>query len=158
MVRHAFLISHMYRVCKFYGKFEIDKSSNPKKRFKSWSFFVPFSPEGFLSLDIKVTEGSDVNLPCYFPLSHEVTANALWFKEESLGEKTKLSSEDDWTHDKKVDLLYPLDSEQTIMLRHATAEDAGVYICESPEGQKLSSLNVIVEGSNMLHKLLLHGQ
>lgn len=42
--------------------------------------------------------------------------------------------------------LYPLDHDQTIIMRDIVMEDAGIYRCDSPEGDKLSTVQVIVDG------------
>ncbi|KAM6940667.1 plasma protease C1 inhibitor [Xenentodon cancila] len=106
-----------------------------------------FTVDGSLCYTIKVAKGSDVNLPCFFQPSQQITANALWFKETKDGKRTKLNPEDDSLHEKKVDLLYPLDPEQTILLRQAAVEDAGVYVCESAEGERLSTVNLVFDAS-----------
>ncbi|XP_041789969.1 plasma protease C1 inhibitor [Chelmon rostratus] len=94
----------------------------------------------------KVTEGSNIHLPCYFPLSSQVEANALWFKETGVGRRMRLNTGDDSTGDsEKVEQLYPLDHDQTIILRQIVMEDAGTYTCESANRQKLSTVDIVVE-------------
>ncbi|XP_070684079.1 plasma protease C1 inhibitor [Pempheris klunzingeri] len=94
---------------------------------------------------IKVNEGSTFQLPCHFPFSSKVTANALWFKEMDVGKKTLLNTGDESTGDgERVELLYPLDHDQTVILRDAVMEDAGIYQCESAEGKKMSTVYIIV--------------
>ncbi|XP_028270547.1 plasma protease C1 inhibitor isoform X2 [Parambassis ranga] len=95
---------------------------------------------------IKAPKGSHVHLPCHFPPSSlPVRANAVWYKEISAGMRIKLNSEDDSTDEnKKLDLLYPLDQDQTIILRNIVMEDAGIYQCETTEGGKLSTVYIIV--------------
>ncbi|XP_041839418.1 plasma protease C1 inhibitor [Melanotaenia boesemani] len=100
--------------------------------------------DGLFSYTVVATEGSTVNLPCYFPSSNQVMANALWFKETGASQRSQLKLEDDFTGDKKLDLLYPMDNDQTIILRRVVVEDAGVYSCESAEGQILSTGYLIV--------------
>lgn len=96
---------------------------------------------------VKVIQGTNVQLPCHFPPSSQVTANALWFKETGAGKRTRLDAGDDSTEDNaRVELLYPSDHDQTIILRGAVMEDAGTYGCESAEGEKLSTVYIIVEG------------
>ncbi|KAK5926685.1 hypothetical protein CgunFtcFv8_022235 [Champsocephalus gunnari] len=89
---------------------------------------------------IKVIKGSTAHLPCHFQPAREVKANALWFKETGLGNEL-LNPEGD----NRVDLLYTMDHDQTIIIRDVGMEDAGTYLCRSAEGAKLSSVNVIVE-------------
>lgn len=94
---------------------------------------------------IKVTEGTNVRLPCYLPPSRQERDNALWFKVSSAGKKTKLNLDDDLTDDfKKTELLYPDDPDQTIILRDIGMDDDGTYQCESAEGEKLSTVDIIV--------------
>ncbi|XP_032387597.1 plasma protease C1 inhibitor [Etheostoma spectabile] len=94
-----------------------------------------------ISYTIKVIEGNTAHLPCYFPPSSQVKADALWFKETGPNMSTWLDPGDD---NKRVELLYPLDHDQTSIIRNTVMEDAGLYIC-SAEGKSLSSVNVIVE-------------
>lgn len=94
---------------------------------------------------ITVPEGSTTHLPCYFPPSSQVKANAVWFKETAEG-KRKLQSEEASVDDTtRVEQLYPLDQDQTIIIRGTVKEDAGIYSCESVEGEKLSSVYITVE-------------
>ncbi|XP_031158599.2 plasma protease C1 inhibitor [Sander lucioperca] len=94
-----------------------------------------------ISYTIKVTEGSIAHLPCYFPPSSQVKADALWVKETGPNMRTRLNPEDD---NKRVELLYPLDHDQTSIIRNTIMADAGLYIC-SAEGELLSSVYLIVE-------------
>ncbi|XP_059193608.1 plasma protease C1 inhibitor [Centropristis striata] len=96
---------------------------------------------------IKVTEGSDAQLPCNFPRSSNVKANALWFKETGAEKnRTLLNPEDVPTaEDNRVELMYPSDPDQTLLIRNVVMEDAGQYLCESAEGATLSSALIIVE-------------
>nr|XP_019966774.1 PREDICTED: plasma protease C1 inhibitor [Paralichthys olivaceus] len=95
---------------------------------------------------LKVFEGSPVHLPCHFPPSSQVSANALWFKETDAGKKMSLNLQDDSDYDdQRLKLLYPLDHDQTVLIRGTVMEDAGIYHCESTEGQKLSTIYIIVE-------------
>ncbi|XP_029949045.1 plasma protease C1 inhibitor [Salarias fasciatus] len=102
-------------------------------------------------ITIKATEGSTFAIPCHFPPSVEVTANALWFRETIGGERTKLNLQDDAEgENKKLEQLYPLDQDQSILLRHVAHEDAGLYHCESAEGAKLTTVYVIVKDAPSL--------
>ncbi|XP_037328780.2 plasma protease C1 inhibitor [Pungitius pungitius] len=93
---------------------------------------------------VKVFEGSTANLPCHFPPSNEVKTDAIWFKETNREKRTQLPLGD---NNSRVEQLYPLDHDQAILIRDIVEEDAGNYICQSPEGQSLSFVNVIVEVS-----------
>ncbi|XP_061601050.1 plasma protease C1 inhibitor [Cololabis saira] len=123
------------------GKYLCLVKKNNEEMIKIYDLVV----DGSLRYTITVAEGSDVTLPCFFPPSQRITTNALWFKETGDGKKTRLNLEDDSIHEKKVELLYGLDPEQTIILRRGAAEDAGVYICESAGGERLSTLNLVFE-------------
>nr|XP_040042618.1 plasma protease C1 inhibitor isoform X1 [Gasterosteus aculeatus aculeatus] len=98
----------------------------------------------FFKYTIRVFEGVSAHLPCHFPPSNQVKTNALWFKETNLDERTQLPLEDD---DSRVERLYPLDHDQAILIKDIVKEDAGNYICQSAEGESLSSVYVIVEVS-----------
>lgn len=99
---------------------------------------------------MKVFTKSDVKLPCNIPSSREVSANALWFKESANG-RIKLNLEDDSADDnKKIELIFPLDHDQSIMVINAGMEDAGIYECELDDGKKLSSINLTVEGRGLV--------
>lgn len=97
--------------------------------------------------NIKAFRGNDIRLPCHFPSSGQVEANALWFKEMGVGKRTLLNPGDESTDgNEKVEQLYSLDSDQTILLRNIVMEDAGIYHCESSSGEKLSTVDLVVEG------------
>ncbi|CAK6977173.1 plasma protease C1 inhibitor [Scomber scombrus] len=96
---------------------------------------------------IKVNQGSDVYLPCNFPPSSQVEIDALWFKETGGGKRTLLNQKETATDDSpRVELRYPLDHDQSLIIKETVMEDTGIYHCESTEGQKLSSvyLSVVV--------------
>uniref|UniRef100_UPI0037E857D1 plasma protease C1 inhibitor n=1 Tax=Semicossyphus pulcher TaxID=241346 RepID=UPI0037E857D1 len=94
---------------------------------------------------IKITEGNSGNLPCYFPRTSQVTANALWFKETRLGQRAQLNTEDNSSDDdKRIEQLYPSDHDQTIILRDTVLTDTGKYFCES-EGKTLSTVFIFIE-------------
>ncbi|CAN9510393.1 unnamed protein product [Ophioblennius macclurei] len=101
-------------------------------------------------ITMKVTEGSTFTLPCYFPPSAEVTANALWFRETIDGKKTKLNLQDESDDENKLEQLYPMDYDQSILLRRVVHEDAGLYHCESADGAKLTTLYIIVRDAPAL--------
>lgn len=119
-------------------------------KLKSRNVFSSFSFPATASIGytIKAPEGSRVHLPCHFPPSSlPVRANAVWYKETGAGMRSQLTLEDDSTDEnKKLELLYPLDQDQTIILRNIVMEDAGIYQCETTEGEKLSTVYIFVEG------------
>uniref|UniRef100_A0A3Q3W560 Ig-like domain-containing protein n=1 Tax=Mola mola TaxID=94237 RepID=A0A3Q3W560_MOLML len=99
------------------------------------------------SYTFKTFEGSKIYLPCHLPPSSPVKDNAHWFKETDTG-RTQLNLEESLTGDiERVELLYPLDHDQTIKFENTVLEDTGVYVCESPEGEKLSTVHLLVEVS-----------
>ncbi|KAM4750497.1 plasma protease C1 inhibitor [Anableps anableps] len=99
----------------------------------------------FFHTTVKVPEGSNAFLPCYLPSSSEVISNAQWFKETRVDKRTRLNTEEDSTRDVKIELLSLNEQDQTIMIKKVEMEDAGVYICESAEGERLNSLYLEVE-------------
>ncbi|CAB1426902.1 unnamed protein product [Pleuronectes platessa] len=97
---------------------------------------------------IKVSQGSHTHLPCHFPTSSQVSANAFWFRETDAGMKMSLNLEDDILNDiQRFSLIYPFDSDQTVLIRDTVLEDAGTYHCESAAGQKLSTVRLIVQAA-----------
>lgn len=125
----------------------IDKLGRFKTRRCFLFVSLLFLPAAPIAYAIKVTEGTNVRLPCYLPPSRQERDNALWFKVSSAGKKTKLNLDDDLTDDfKKTELLYPDDPDQTIILRDIGMDDDGTYQCESAEGEKLSTVDIIVVG------------
>uniref|UniRef100_M4A665 Serpin peptidase inhibitor, clade G (C1 inhibitor), member 1 n=2 Tax=Xiphophorus maculatus TaxID=8083 RepID=M4A665_XIPMA len=96
---------------------------------------------------VKVTEDLNAYLPCYLPSSSENgnISNAQWFKESGVGKKTRLNTEEDDSRDAKIELLLPNEQDQTIIIKKIDMGDAGVYICESAEGERLNSLRLEVE-------------
>lgn len=112
--------------------------------------FVSFclsSSESFHTT-VKVTEDSTASLPCYLPSSSEDgnNLNAQWFKESGVGKKTRINTAEDDSRNAKIELLSPNEQDQTIMIKKVDMGDAGVYICESAEGERLNSLQLEVEG------------
>ncbi|XP_015248921.1 PREDICTED: factor XIIa inhibitor-like [Cyprinodon variegatus] len=94
---------------------------------------------------VKIQENSDVLLPCYLPPSSGVISNALWFKESSVGKRKRLQTEEESGTQEKIELISPNELDQTIMVRNIKMEDAGLYICESADGQRLISIQLEVE-------------
>ncbi|PWA30710.1 hypothetical protein CCH79_00009311 [Gambusia affinis] len=96
---------------------------------------------------VKVTEDSTASLPCYLPSSSEDgnNLNAQWFKESGVGKKTRINTAEDDSRNAKIELLSPNEQDQTIMIKKVDMGDAGVYICESAEGERLNSLQLEVE-------------
>ncbi|XP_060944914.1 plasma protease C1 inhibitor isoform X2 [Limanda limanda] len=97
---------------------------------------------------IKVSQGSEAYLPCHFPTGGQVSANAVWFRETDAVKKMSLNLDDDSRVDnQRFTLLYPGDSDQTVLIKDTVMEDAGIYHCESAAGQKLSTVHIIVEAA-----------
>lgn len=98
--------------------------------------------------EITAATGSTIQLPCSFPPSTQVLANAEWFKEMGADGRIRLNTEGDSTdEEEKVKLLYPLDEDQTIIVRNLIIQDAGIYKCESAAGQILSTVHVMIKGT-----------
>nr|XP_020509723.1 plasma protease C1 inhibitor [Labrus bergylta] len=95
---------------------------------------------------IRIMGGQSGHLPCHFPTSSQVTANALWFKKTGEGQRTQLDLEDNSTDDeKRIEQLYPLDHDQTIILRNTIMGDTGTYYCVSAEGETLSTVHTYID-------------
>lgn len=114
-------------------------------------------PTATFGYAIKVNKGTNVYLPCHFPPSSQVKANALWFKETGVGQRIQLHPGDGSTDEvERLEQLYPLDHDQTVVLREVLMEDAGSYTCESPENKKLSTVDILVEGKTQPYPPLIH--
>lgn len=97
--------------------------------------------------DINTAQGSTIYLPCYFPHSSQILANALWYKETGIGQKKVLHfSEKPLDELERVQQIYPLDQDQSVKFTNVLMEDSGTYRCESPEGEELSIVRVTVKG------------
>ncbi|XP_056892238.1 plasma protease C1 inhibitor [Takifugu flavidus] len=96
--------------------------------------------------DINAAQGSTIYLPCYFPHSSQILANALWYKETGIGQKTLLHfSKEPLDELERVQQIYPLDQDQSVKFTNVLMEDSGTYRCESPEGEELSVVRVTVK-------------
>ncbi|XP_072319071.1 plasma protease C1 inhibitor [Eucyclogobius newberryi] len=95
---------------------------------------------------VLVGEGANARLPCNFISAHDVKGNALWFKE---GNKFTLltSAGNTSSEDGRASLLYPMDQDQAMTLSGVTAEDQGLYHCDSPDGLKLSTVRLVVKSA-----------
>lgn len=97
--------------------------------------------------DINAAQGSTIYLPCYFPHSSQILANALWYKETGIGQKALLHfSKEPLDELERVQQIYPLDQDQSVKFTNVLMEDSGTYRCESPEGEELSVVRVTVKG------------
>ncbi|TDH16191.1 hypothetical protein EPR50_G00017330 [Perca flavescens] len=103
------------------GEYTCLIKENTMEMIRTYNIIVDAS----ISYTIKVTEGANAHLPCYFPPSSQVKADALWFKETVPNMRTRLNPEDD---NMRLELLYPLDHDQTSIIRSTVMEDAGLYI------------------------------
>ncbi|KAM9314836.1 plasma protease C1 inhibitor [Pholidichthys leucotaenia] len=122
------------------GEYECLVNEDNAERIRKFNIKVA----GFNAYTMKVYANSDAYVPCNFLPSSQVKSDAVWFKETSFSSRMMLDFEDDST-DKKRELLYPGDHDQTLLIRRVAMEDAGIYHCESPEGEKLSTVHIFVE-------------
>lgn len=104
--------------------------------------FLPFHAVS-KDFTVRITEGRTGYLPCFYPCFSQVTANALWFKGTS-----QLNLEDNSAeNDRRIEHIFPLDKDQTIVLRDTVSTDAGMYFCKTAEGETLSTVHTIIEGT-----------
>lgn len=101
---------------------------------------------------VKGYEGHILYLPCQLPRSNPVQANTVWFKDTDSGAQTELNFAYDSTVEPRVELLYPGDHDQTVIMRNLVMEDAGIYRCKSAEGAQLSTVQVLIEGGSGSHQ------
>lgn len=95
---------------------------------------------------VKGYEGHALYLPCQLPRSTPVRANTVWFKDAGNGTRIPLNfAADSPDAYPRVDLLYPGDHDQTVIVRDLVLDDAGVYRCNSAEGEQLSTVQVLIE-------------
>lgn len=95
--------------------------------------------------EINTFHGSTIYLPCNVPQFNQIPANALWYKETSAGQRVDFR-EGASGEMKPMQQLYPLDQDQSVILRNVVTEDSGIYHCEFPKGEKLSTVRVTVKG------------
>lgn len=109
------------------------------------SLFFPLDSSDYT---VTVNEGSTINLPCHRPPFAQAEAYALWFKDTAAGERTRLTPVEVPSPGQRLEWLYsdPTDNDQTITLKELAMVDAGIYHCESAEGEKFNAINLIVKG------------
>lgn len=95
--------------------------------------------------EIKAVQGSTIYLPCNIPQTSQLLAKALWYKETGAGQRTYFR-EDASGELERMQQLNPLDYDQSALIRNLVTEDSGIYHCESPKGEKLSTVRVTVTG------------
>lgn len=95
--------------------------------------------------EINAVQGSTIYLPCNIPQSSQILANALWYKETDTGQRIYFRDGASGEME-RMQQLYPLDYDQSVMISNVVTEDSGTYHCESPEGEKLSTVQVTVKG------------
>lgn len=76
----------------------------------------------------------------------------MWFKDTDSGAQTQLNLAYDSAVEPHVELLYPGDHDQTVIMRNLVMEDAGIYRCKSAEGAQLSTVQVLIEGASGSHQ------
>lgn len=95
--------------------------------------------------EINAVQGSTIYLPCNIPQSSQILANALWYKETDTGQRIYFRDGASGEME-RMQRLYPLDDDQSVIISNVVTEDSGTYHCESPEGEKLSTVQVTVKG------------
>lgn len=95
--------------------------------------------------EINAVQGSTIYLPCSIPPPGQVLANALWSRETG-PEPTTRSREQASGDRERLQQLYPLDHDQSAIIRNVLIEDSGTYHCQSPGGERLSTVRVTVTG------------
>ncbi|XP_071373198.1 plasma protease C1 inhibitor [Centroberyx affinis] len=112
-----------------------------------WSRTYTIEVDALSGYTLKIRMGSETRLPCYRPPSSPANNYALWFKETEGGKRTQLTPVEIANDDQRLEWHYPnqFDSDQTIILTKAVMEDAGIYHCESDEGERFNSIHLIVE-------------
>lgn len=102
--------------------------------------------EALIVYTIHAIEGLNAHLPCHFQPSTQVKKNAMWFKDVDRDETTRLDQQEGSVgYADRLSLLYPLDQDQTVILRDIVLGDTGIYHCESADGKKLSTVYLTVK-------------
>lgn len=107
----------------------------------------------FFVYAINAVQGSTIYLPCNFAQSSRILANAQWYKETGDGQRIYVG-EGASAETQRMQQLYPLDPDQSVIITNVVMEDSGIYHCQSAEGEELSIVQVTVEGR--LTALLVH--
>lgn len=100
--------------------------------------------------EINAVQGATINLLCNIPQSSQKVAQALWYKESGDGQRTRFKEEASG----EMEQMQQLNYDESVKITNAVIEDSGTYHCESPEGEKLSTVRVTVQGR--LPALLIH--
>lgn len=102
---------------------------------------------------INAVQGSTIYLPCNIPQSSHILTNALWYKETDAGQRIDFRDGASGETE-RMQQLYPLDPDQSVIMTNVVMEDSGTYYCEFPLGEKMSIVRVTVTGR--LIALLVH--
>lgn len=103
-------------------------------------------PAGSITYDLSAVVGSTIHLPCILPHSGPILANALWFKETGFGQVTQVHIPQDSAEMDRMQQLYPMDRDQSVLFRNVVLEDSGIYYCKSAEGEELSTVRLTIKG------------
>uniref|UniRef100_UPI003AADF467 plasma protease C1 inhibitor n=1 Tax=Centroberyx gerrardi TaxID=166262 RepID=UPI003AADF467 len=112
-----------------------------------WSRTYTVEVEALSGYTLKVKVGAEARLPCYRPPSSPANNYSLWFKETEDGKRTQLTPVEIANDDQRLEWYYPnqFDNDQTVVLKKAVEGDAGIYHCESDEGERFNSIHLIME-------------
>ncbi|XP_046900422.1 plasma protease C1 inhibitor [Hypomesus transpacificus] len=132
------------------GEYECVLFRNNTEQTRKYTISV----DAFSSYALKHKEGSIIVLPCERPQGAQPENYVLWFKETSEGQRRKLSPAESADQEQlklsgRLEWLYadPQDEDQSIQVHQVTIEDSGTYHCESEEGEKFSSIELVVEAA-----------
>lgn len=96
---------------------------------------------------IHAIEGSTIFLPCYFPHSSQILAEAVWYK--ATDEGPKYLPVESSARLERMQQLDPLGQDQSLVFRDVLLEDSGIYHCETAQGKDLSVIRVTVKGRSI---------
>ncbi|XP_076001499.1 plasma protease C1 inhibitor [Genypterus blacodes] len=123
------------------GEYECVLKLNDMELSQTYNIIV----EALLGFTITATAGASVTFPCRFPPHVQTEAPARWYKETLSDKKTKLHPVEVSSGDQRLEWLYPFNNEWSVILHDIVIEDSGIYQCETAEGEKFSTIYLVVE-------------